>query len=147
MKRIKIKPMNFRALLYSIKIWLTSVVISSLALSAFILFEPGANSSGLLTDLAACAALGLRIAIFELLFSFFTWVAFALVILILIRFSIQPLTLKWIIFGCGVILSAGSCVAIFLQLGMFDGTFLAPVIIISNTVCIGTFTWIYKLRV
>ncbi len=131
-------------LLYSLKIWLTSVVIASLFYLIILNYasteQPPASGyeepDGFMYFL---------FVVFGLFFSFIIWFVFLLIIMLVSRFATNIKAAKCIICITGVVLT----IAIF-RATLFNNGFVSDgdnfiSLMLANCFCIGFGSWIYKL--
>jgi hypothetical protein len=138
----------YSAFIYSLKVWLTSVLATSLIIFAIISFPyHGYNDKDLISSIGDGLTMLMWFVFLELIFSFFTWVVFSLAIMATFKFSINQLTRKWLIFFIGIILT----ILTFILFSLFffrdfirDPFFLG--IMFCNCFCIGCGIWLYKLK-
>jgi hypothetical protein len=136
--------MNTNSILYSLKVWLTSV---GLAPAIFIIIDSftGENNHSSvmnfvdekITIYAACVIFGGKI-------SFFTWILFILIIKGIITCFSSFKLLKQVIAGIGVLLTLGTFAVFFRVLDIFNEPFY---LIISNCICIAGGSCFYKLEI
>lgn len=131
-------------LLYSLKVWLTSVVVAPafyliILNSIHIQQPPGTEHDGWSWFTYALCV------VFGLLFSFIIWFVFLLIIMLVSRFATNIKTAKCIICITGVVLT----IAIF-RATLFNNGFVSDgdnfmYLMLANCFCIGFGSWIYKL--
>jgi len=134
--------MKYASLKYSLKVWLTSVVVSP-ALFVMVLALAGKM------DLAEMFREGLRgfsfyflMVAFSFIFSFITWIAFLLVILVVNIHCKRHHLVKWLIFFSGMGLTAGSFLLVLGPHEIFHDEF--GILMGANCACIGWGVWFYR---
>ena len=130
--------MKYHSLFFSLKVWLSSVFIAPLIYSVLVLsLTPGKSSS-----FAGFAIYPVMI-LFELIFSFITWLIFwAVTVLISTRLKDWRLR-KYAILFSGIILTIGTFL-LFLEPGntfSFDDIFFD--MMLCNCFCIGAGCWLF----
>lgn len=138
--------MIIKSLLYSLKIWLTSVFAAPflLLLVNAIRNVPGLNLSLGSPENYICDVF--LVGVFQLIFSFCTWIVFLLVIFLALKFITNAKIRTWTIFLTGILLTSAT-----FYLLLFRG-FTACIhseyfpLMLCNCFCIGSGTWIYKLN-
>jgi len=136
--------MKYNSLKYSLKVWLTSVLIAP-ALAELISFllndkdAPGifSNSDGVFFYVV--------FVIFGFAFSFITWLAFLLVIVLTTTYCSEAHLKKWLIFSAGVALTVGTFILIFGSQGLFSDPDGFNNLMYANCACIGWGVWFYRL--
>jgi len=123
-KSINIK-MTYRALNYSLKVWLTSVLIAPIMLFMFLVIETYLQPS----------THGLTYSNTGWYLTFWGFVEVSII------FNITPLLRKLLIFLIGVSLSIGTSALLQSPFIIDDFFFVA---MICNTICIGLGCWLYK---
>jgi hypothetical protein len=141
----KIYIMTTNAFKYSLKVWLTSILITPIPI--FIL--PFYNNSpwskrDFIESLYIFSIMYLVIILLELLCSFITWIAFWLAVHLITISSIQTKTKFRAIFLTAICLSIITS-SIFLSLLGFDVLFL--MLAIGNCACIGWRVWHHRLDI
>ena len=140
--------MKHNLLRYSLSVWLTGVVVSPLIFILILFCEDAIKPSTIDQLLFPGLFIYPILVLAELLLSFITWIIFHELTRLTITFSVKPKTRTWLLFIVGILLTAGTCTIILLELGMFnkgegnDGTYLA----LCNCACIGWGTVHYKLK-
>jgi hypothetical protein len=131
--------MDRQYLLYSIKVWLTGVLAAP-AIVTFIYWIPGTNDS---MPGTAIIPFYLLLVTFEFMFSFFTWLIFwALIMLIMFHINNRKLQRR-LVFITGIaltIITFAACSLLMFSL-LFDPISLALMLI--NCVCIGCGIWLF----
>jgi hypothetical protein len=137
--------MNTNSILYSLRVWLTSVFLAPLV---FVMVETFKNQSyqpGFAGFISEKATEYLGCVIFGGIFSFFTWVIFILIIKGLITALSGYPQLKMIIVITGVLLSAGTFAVFLPESFRFYNEFFY--LMSANCMCIGGGAWFYKLEI
>ena len=141
--------MIHKAFVYSLKVWLTSVLANSILIFAIVFF-PFHNYSNrdFLSALGDGVSIFLTFVFVELIFSFFTWIIFSLLIMLTFKFSLGLLKRKWLAFFIGMALTVLTF-ALF-TLFFFGGfgwsdSFLSS-IMLFNCICVGCSIWCYNLN-
>ena len=136
--------MTYRALNYSLKVWLTSVLIAPIMLFMFLVIETYLQPSthGLTySNTGWYLTFYITIVLYELMFLALTMLIFWGFVEVSIIFNITPLLRKLLIFLIGVSLSIGTSALLQSPFIIDDFFFVA---MICNTICIGLGCWLYK---
>jgi|SRR6185437_2890256 len=133
--------MVYNVFKYSLKVWLTSVVLAPVLLHVIMYYRGEVNS------LPEAFADSLVFSLFEF-FSFITWLVFSVVIMVILALAGKQTLKIWLIFIAGILLTAGTFLATILSpqdlCGNSNPMFL--ILMICNCACIGWGTWFYKLK-
>jgi len=139
--------MTVNVIKYSLKVWLTSVC-GAPALHLIVLFFWESSYKSNIPDLFPMTLfiyIGMVLA--QLAFSFFIWVLFALLILIIVKISASGMIKTIIIFSIGILLACAPFFAAIISLDFTTGDAgIALVLMACNCACIGFGVWFYKLK-
>jgi hypothetical protein len=138
--------MKYNALKYSLKIWLTSVAIAPV-LDLIISFLQGKiYYHTLQQQLSDSFFMYCVMVVFEIAFSFITWIIFLLSIQIIINYVSRQVVRTWIIFITGILLTLGTFTVVLSPREILRNTDGFASIIFATCFCIGAGTWFYKLK-
>ena len=137
--------MTVNTILYSLKVWLTSVFFAP---ALFLIVNVFMNHLGA-RDIARSVRSELMVyiayVIFEAVLSFITWLLFWLIITLWQLVPFGPLVRKWFIFATGLLLTIGTFAATLIPSNFFDIRNNDVILMLANCLCIGFGTWYYKL--
>ncbi|MDP9082011.1 MAG: hypothetical protein M3O71_31740 [Bacteroidota bacterium] len=138
--------MLFKSFIYSLKVWLTSVAITPLVFS--ILAYSGGNvlNDSVYEQINRAAYQYGMILVFELLFSFITWVIFLIIIQLTVTYFKQRITRLTIISISGVLLAMGTFMVILTPVDAFNVTRGFGGLTLCTCFCIAAGSWFYKLE-
>ena len=140
--QIKLKTMVYNVFKYSLKVWLTSVVLAPVLLHLIMYYRGEVNS------LLEAFGESIVFSLFELFFSFITWLMFSVIIMVILVLEGKQTLKIWLIFIAGVLLTIGTFLATILSpqdlRGNSNPVFL--ILMLCNCACIGWGTWFYKLK-
>jgi hypothetical protein len=135
-------------LIYSLKVWLTSVVVAPLLFLTAMLIKDGLRFSSQTDLLRTGICLYLLYIAFGLFFSIITWLVFWLLIELVVFYILKPAIMCWIIFFTGISLTAATfllATIFFFPIGLVvDPAFL--VLMLCYCFCIGCGVWLYKIK-
>ena len=134
--------MKSHTFLYTLKVWLTSVALSPFLFIVIDVFFKHNNTSMALGDQFY---IYIVYTIFELIFSFLTWLLFTLIVWILAELCSNSQRRILIIFFSGVLLTIATFRLTLCNYGfnVHDDFFY---LMLCNAICIGSFVWVYKLE-
>jgi len=129
-------------LLYSLKIWLTSVLLAPIFyLTIMVLKDWGGTQHA-----GAAGEMYFLLIIFGFVFSFITWFIFFILIMLITSYAPNEITARWIICITGVIMVVVTFMLTIFKNGIAnDGDFIY--LVATNCFCIGAGPWIYKLKI
>ena len=128
-------------LLYSLKVWLTSVMIAPV----FHLVIMGIKHSDGTEQAGEICRTYIMLTIFELLFSFVTWFIFFIITILIGSYAKNEIAARAIICAIGVIMVPATFM---LTLPDYRLTIIGDFIYLigGNCLCIAACSWIYKLK-
>lgn len=125
---------------YSLKVWLFSVFLAPLIyIIAESIYNPGAFISEPAIEIYILTVL------FELAFSFITWLIFWMIIVIAIKYLSNKIIIKWLIFILGIILTVLTFISLSSGENPFSFHDIYWGIMLYNCLCIGIGTWLFGL--
>jgi hypothetical protein len=138
--------MLFKSFIYSLKVWLTSVIVTPLVF--FILAYSGGRVSNdsIYEQISTAAYQYGMILVFELLFSFITWVIFLIIINQTVTYINNRATRLSIISISGVLLTMGTFMVILTPSEAFKVTRGFGGLTLCTCLCIATSSWFYQLE-
>jgi FtsH-binding integral membrane protein len=136
--------MNTNSILYSLKVWLTSVCLAPAMFIIIDSFTSENNYSSVTNFVSEKITIYAACVIFGGIISFFTWILFILIIKGIITCFSSFKLLKQVIAGVGVLLTLGTFAIFFRVLDIFNEPFY---LIISNCICIAGGSCFYKLEI
>ena len=130
-------------IIYSLKIWLTSVVVSP---SFYLLFNYVTKKENIF-HATSSSFLYMVFVMFGLFFSFITWFVFLLLILSVVKHAPTEIIARSLISIIGILLTLGTFAAISTPIELINDADNKSVIplILANCFCIGAGSWIYDL--
>ena len=134
---------------YSLKVWLTGVVVAPFLILIFIYCQDYSLSMNFKESILPGLGIYLICIVFELVFSFITWIVFMLAIRLIIKLPCTALKKTMAIFITGILLTVATFASIMLPLGFFDNNSdigFTIAMIGCNCACIGFGVWFYKLK-
>ncbi|MGZ3751970.1 MAG: hypothetical protein ACXVB0_22030 [Mucilaginibacter sp.] len=133
--------MSYYSLFYSLKVWLSSVLLAPI-----IFIIKNCCFNGLPADPESIAQVYFIMAIISGILSFITWLTFWGITVITGRYFANMLQRKLILSFAGIFLTITTFVLIFTSdyASPFSG--LPLDVMLSNCFCIGAFCWLYKLQ-
>jgi hypothetical protein len=133
--------MKFYSLFYSLKVWLSSVLLAPLI---YIFIQSWVDFNSVTAD--TFSAFYPIVVFAELIFSLFTWLIFWGVIEVSGIFLMNRLTRKWVIFISSVILSASTFLLLCWPVTRHSFNDIFFDVGLCNCVCIGAGCWFFRLR-
>ena len=128
-------------LLYSLKIWLTSVLLAPI----FYLIIMEFKKFGGTPNADSAVEMYFLLTIFGALFSLLTWFIFLILIMLISRYAPNEITARLIICVTGIVLVLATfMLTIFNYRLINDGDFIY--LVAANCICIGAGSWIYKFK-
>ncbi|MEP6610225.1 MAG: hypothetical protein ABJA76_00010 [Mucilaginibacter sp.] len=128
-------------LLYSLKIWLTSVLLAPIFYLIIMDIKKFAGTQ----QVGPIGEMYFLLTIFGLLFSFVTWFIFFILIMLISSYAPNEITARLIICVTGIVLVLATfMLTIFNHRLTNDGDFIY--LVAANCICIGAGSWIYKLK-
>ncbi len=128
-------------LLYSLKVWLTSVLLSPVLYIVLIVIK----NFDVSLRLYSFGSTYILLVLFSFLFSFLTWFVFFLIIMVISNYACSETIARVIICITGMTMTAAT-----FRLTIFQNGFTISDIYIylmfANCFCIGAGSWIYKFR-
>lgn len=131
---------------YSLKVWLTSVAVMPLLFFATTFSGENVLNQGIYKLITRDAYLYCVIFVFELLFSFVTWVIFLIIIQLTVTYFESRITRLSIISISGILLSMGTFVLVLSPSDAFNITRGFGGLLLCTCFCIGAGSWFYKLE-
>lgn len=125
---------------YSLKVWLSSVFLAPLI---YILIQWLGSPHRF--ESTAIISLYPIIILFELIFSFFTWLIFWAIIEISGMFLMNRLIRRWLIFIIAIILAASTFLVLCWPVARFSFNDIFFDVGLCNCVCIGAGCWFFRL--
>jgi hypothetical protein len=141
--------MKYDTLSYSLKVWITSVLVAAILFQIPPLFKHISTFADILKSLSGYLIMCVFTAFFGFIFSFVTWIIFGLCILIIANLTPKPKLRSWLIFFIGILLATGTFVLIFSPFGVFDelSEYHNDIYLIPCTwVSIGLSIWYHNLN-
>nr|WP_067062764.1 hypothetical protein [Mucilaginibacter sp. L294] len=136
--------MNTNSILYSLKVWLTSVVLAPVIYLTINSCLGKKNQTGFWDFVSEQISIYGGCEIFGIILSFFTWVLFILIIKgIITCFSVFP-QLKFVIASVGLLLTIGTFWVFFSVSRFVDGYYY---LMMANCICIVGGSLFYDLMV
>lgn len=128
-------------LLYSLKIWLTSVLLAPI----LYLIIMNLKDLGGTQQTGAVGEMYFLLIIFGVAFSFVTWFIFFMLIMLISSYAPNEISARLIICVTGILLVLTTfMVTIFNYRLTNDGDFIY--LVAANCICIGAGSWIYKFK-
>ena len=132
------------AFYYSIKMWLTSLLVAPFIYLAAFSFEYGNRAESIEELIYQNVGIYIFFLFLSVIFSFCSWLFFLLAVDIIIRNCTPRPKMKFIISIIGVLLTVGTS-AIFLPVAFRYGGGALP-IMLSYCICIAIVPWFYPLK-
>jgi len=136
--------MKYASLKYSLKVWLTSVVISPALFVMVLALEGKMDLSEMFHEGLLGFSFYFLMVAFSFIFSFVTWLAFLSVILVVKIYCKRHHFVKWLIFFSGMSLTAMSFLLVLGPHEIFHDEF--GILMCANCACIGWGVWYYRLE-
>ena len=132
--------MKFYSLRYSLRVWLSSVMVAPLI---YIIIQSYTGADKFNSD----AGMGMYpiIVLIEVMFSFATWLVFWGITELTAIYLTKPLIRKWLLFGVAMLATIGTFLLIArmdIRISIHDITFD---MMLSNCLCIGAGCWFFSL--
>lgn len=139
--------MFFKSFIYSLKVWLTSVVIIPLIFLISVSFGQNLSKENIYEQIYRSAYLYGQILVIELIASFITWVVFLIIIQLtviycntrIIRLSIISISGIFLTIGTFLLILPPSAYTVFNIISDNGG------LLVCTCFCIGAGSWFYKL--
>ncbi|MCO5945351.1 hypothetical protein [Mucilaginibacter flavidus] len=129
-------------LLYSLKIWLTSVTIAPV----FYIMIPFFRHFSDPWSFDSIGETYFLLLFYELLFSFITWFLFFVFIILASGFISNEMAARWTICIAGVLMVAATFILTILPVDFLNPGNDFTQLMLLNCLCIGLGSWIYKLK-
>ncbi|WP_428330492.1 hypothetical protein [Mucilaginibacter sp.] len=136
--------MNVNPFLYSLKVWLSSVVVAPFFYLIIQYYVRPIHTQDIADSTLSPLSNYFFFTFLELILSFLTWVAFTILVYIIVGLCLKHPLRIWLLFAAGIILTF----ATFLLIGFpiefkyDDPFFYLP---FCNSFCIGWGIWFYRL--
>lgn len=134
---------------YSLKIWLTSILISSLL---FVIAElaPGVinqenTQQGVMRLIGNWVFFYLLLALIQATYSFITWVVFMIIIHVITILQFKPITKKILISSAGIALAVITFMIVLPPSRTFYDKDGSLILLLANSICAGAGAWFYKI--
>jgi hypothetical protein len=137
--------MQSNSFVYSMKIWLTSVVLSPLFYLIIEAYLKGNQRSGFDDFISNQITTYIMFVIFSGFFSFFTWVLFLCIVKVITLYFPSVQLAKCIIVAIGLLLTAGTFAVILPESFNIGDHFFY--IMLANCICIASGSCFYKLEI
>jgi hypothetical protein len=141
--------MKYDTLSYSLKVWITSVLLASMLFQIPPLFKHISTLADIPNSLFGYLIMCVFTSFLGFIFSFITWIMLWLGILIITNFTLNSKIRTWLIFFTGALLAIGTLILIFLRFGVcdviseyHDHIYLIP----CTSVSIGFAVWYHNLN-
>lgn len=138
--------MLFKSFIYSLKVWLTSVAITPVLFFILAYSEGNVSNDSAYEQISRAAYQYGMILVFELLFSFITWVIFLIIIQLTVTYFKQRITRLTIISTSGVLLAMGTFMVVLTPPEAFNVTRGFGGLMLCTCFCIAAGSWFYKLE-
>ena len=138
--------MKHNSFLYSLKVWLTSVVLSPVIYVLLLAIRQVADLREMLNTGIWMISEYIIFVVAQFIFSFITWILFVAVILISARISMAQTFRKWIIFFAGIGLTVATFILMLSPFDLFNDANGLINLMYANCFCIGWGVWYYNLR-
>lgn len=137
--------MILNALRYSLKIWLTSVLVSPVLFVVMLTFRGAADIIEILHQGRWAVKEYLLFVVAQLVFSFITWLVFWQFIMVIAPRSIPNHIKSWLIFFASIVLTLGTFTLVLSSSNLFNDPNGLINLMYANCFCIGWGVWYYDL--
>jgi hypothetical protein len=141
--------MKYDTLSYSLKIWITSVLLTSILFPILLVCKNTLPFSEISKALVDYFRICLFLSFLGIISSSITWLIFWMCISIITNLTSKSKFRTWLIFITGILLALGTLISIFLYFGLFDwiSDYYDDFCLISCTwISIGCAAWYYNLN-
>jgi hypothetical protein len=138
--------MILKTLIYSTKVWLTSIIVAPLPSTIYILRSQYPLESGRMELLNDGLYMYFLLILGQLLYSALTWILFTIVTYLILSIPAKEILQTSIVFIIGLLLTVGSFMATVLPLDSFNDRSKSQLVflMICDCSCIGWGIWFYR---
>jgi len=138
--------MKHNAFIYSLKVWLTSVLAAPALFVLISFLIDGTDKWGIFNENSNGPFFYFIFVIFGFIFSFITWITFLLTIVLIKRYCTDDQLKKWLICFSGILLTIATFCLVMGPKDLFNDSDGFSNLMYANCACISWGVWFYKLR-
>jgi hypothetical protein len=131
---------------YSIRVWLTSVVMAPMLFMILTFCNEGVYHQSFKQVLHNSLFGYLAFVFLEVCFSFIPWMAFLVAVQYTVSVVAKPAVRIWLVFTEGILLTAATCIIYLSPNNVFNVTDKVTCVMICNCICMGWGIWYYRLE-